>query len=457
MAIEFVGASRGFLILLEPGGSSRYCLGREAHGQAAVRRPPQGVLEVMSQVRETGQAATHTGEGPPSVCVPLVADGQVSGVLYLDRTDGDPSFQPREERLAELSAGQLAMSLTARVLYEQMPEKRKQVELIDRVSRAVAAPGDLDSVLREVAESAREALAAEGVTLLLADAEGMLQCRHRHGMPADLLASPGAALARRVLSEGVRGTHGDGTWWAAAVPVRQVLRERHPLHERRRQAYSVPFARVLGVLYLENREHLREFGEDDQMVLQVFADHVTNAVSNDLLYQQASTDSLTGLASRRYLDLRLVDEVEFARLNDCPLSLVMLDIDDFKQLNDAHGHQAGDEVLRRIGSILRGSVRQGDVCGRYGGEEFLLGLPETDLQGAQVVAENVRRRIADSRFVDEDHPVPVTVSLGVAAFPARAGDLPSLIEAADRALYSAKRSGKNRHVVAGETEQQENG
>ena len=185
-------------------------------------------------------------------------------------------------------------------------------------------------------------------------------------------------------------------------------------------------------------------------MLQVFADHVANAVSNDVLYRQASTDNLTGLASRRYLDLRLADELEFAQRNTCPLSVVMLDIDDFKQLNDQYGHQAGDEILRQIGAILKSSVRQFDVCGRYGGEEFILALPETDPQGAQVVAENVRERIAGSKFLDDEHPVPVTVSLGVATFPGLASDLTSLIGAADRALYRAKRGGKNRYALAGQ-------
>jgi diguanylate cyclase (GGDEF)-like protein len=269
----------------------------------------------------------------------------------------------------------------------------------------------------------------------------------------------GGSLVQAVMEQGAGRTHAagsdpatgsgqDGVSAAVAVPVRQVLREKRLLNERRRSAYSVPFTKVLGVLYLENHDRIREFTEDDQLVLQVFADHVANAVSNDVLYRQASTDNLTGLASRRYLDLRLADELEFAQRNTCPLSVVMLDIDDFKQINDQYGHQAGDEILRQIGAILKSSVRKFDVCGRYGGEEFILALPETDPQGAQVVAENVRERIAGSKFLDDEHPVPVTVSLGVATFPALASDLTSLIGAADRALYRAKRGGKNRHALA---------
>lgn len=468
MALEFADASRGFLILLSEQGSTRYCFGRTAQGGTTERLPPDDVLEVMSQVRRAGRSVSRTVDdaaGPPCVCVPLMAENHMVGVLYLDRADGAGSFQPREERLVEMAAGQLALSLTARFLYEQVTEKRKQVELIDRVSRAVATPGDLDAVLQQITDTAREALGGQGAALFLFDDDGVARLRYADGVRGDLLQrSPrtwGGSLVQAVMEEGAGRTHAtgsdpstgsgqDGVSAAVAVPVRQVLREKRFLNERRRSAYSVPFTKVLGALYLENHDRIREFTEDDRLVLQVFADHVANAVSNDVLYRQASTDNLTGLASRRYLDLRLADELEFARRNTCPLSVVMLDIDDFKQINDQYGHQAGDEILRQIGAILKSSVRQFDVCGRYGGEEFILALPETDPQGAQVVAENVRERIAGSKFLDDEHPVPVTVSLGIATFPALASDLTSLIGAADRALYRAKRGGKNRYALAGQ-------
>lgn len=466
MSMEFACASRGFLILLSEDGATRYCFGRDSQGGTTERRPPDAVLEVMSRVRQLGRPVSRTAEEPgsqPCVCVPLLADHHMVGVLYLDRTDGAGSFQPQEERLAELASGQLAMSLTARFLYEQMTEKRKQVELIDRVSRAVSTPGDLDAVLKQVTDTACEALGAQGAALVLADADGVLRLRYSDGLRGDLLqrspATRGGSLVQAVLEEGVGRSLSvgsglsvapgpDGVFSAVAVAVRQVLREKRILNERRRSAYSVPFTKVLGVLYIENHDRMREFSEDDQWVLQVFADHVTNAVCSDLLYRQASTDNLTGLASRRYLDLRLADELEFAQRNSCPLSVVMLDIDDFKRLNDRYGHQAGDEILRKIGAILKSSVRQFDVCGRYGGEEFILALPETDPSGALVVAENVRERIASCKFLDDEHPVPVTVSLGVASFPSLASDLTSLIGAADRALYQAKCDGKNRFFLA---------
>ena len=462
MAIEFTGASRGYLVLLNEQGCTRYSFGMDPQTGSTQQQPPEPVVQLMNQTRDSGVPAKGGGEGDqrPYVCVPLRTGDTVVGILYLDRTDRGSCFEPREERLAELAAGQLAISLTARFLYEQMIEKRKQVELLDRVGKAVNSPGDLDQVLALAVETAREALHAEGAALLLIGDEGEPVLRYGAGTTAegiDLQAatSTGALIREAIMREapqvfpkpGAPASQGVPRA-AVTVPLKLVLREKRIFNERRRKAYAVPFTKILGILYLENRTSPRGFSEDDQFVLQVFADHITTTVTHDALVQQASTDTLTGLASRQHLDLRLAEELEFAERSSTPLSVVLLDIDDFKGVNDTFGHQTGDEILRQVGTILRGSVRKFDICGRYGGEEFILALPETEIEGARIVAENIRERIASTQFIDSEDPVPVTVSLGVATYPTFAKDLPSLINAADTALYTAKRDGKNRHAVA---------
>jgi diguanylate cyclase (GGDEF)-like protein len=161
---------------------------------------------------------------------------------------------------------------------------------------------------------------------------------------------------------------------------------------------------------------------------------------------QATTDGLTGLANRRMLDEELALEWRRAdRIGD-PLAFVLIDLDDFKRVNDDHGHQAGDAVLRAVGGVLTSGVRQADLAGRYGGEEFALILPGTDLAGAQKLAERVRIALVAMR-VDgpKGKALTATASFGVAA----KGELPSpekLVADADEALYEAKRAGKNRVV-----------
>ncbi len=166
------------------------------------------------------------------------------------------------------------------------------------------------------------------------------------------------------------------------------------------------------------------------------------------LSHEALTDSLTGIANRRAIDDRLDEELERASRHGTHLALVLVDIDDFKQVNDAYGHQTGDEVLRAISVALAASVRELDLAGRFGGEEFALVLPGTQLDGACMVAEMVREAInACSVRSPDGKALRVTASFGAAVYPAH-GTVDALVRAADGALYDAKRSGKDRVAAA---------
>jgi diguanylate cyclase (GGDEF)-like protein len=159
---------------------------------------------------------------------------------------------------------------------------------------------------------------------------------------------------------------------------------------------------------------------------------------------QAATDSLTGLANRWTFDEELALEWRRAERVGDPLALILLDIDDFKSINDGYGHQAGDEILRRVGQVLAASVRHVDLAARYGGEEFGVIVPETDLEGAVELAERLRVALeAEEVELQDGTRLSVTASFGAAV----KGDLPggeNLVAAADEALYEAKRAGKNR-------------
>ena len=167
------------------------------------------------------------------------------------------------------------------------------------------------------------------------------------------------------------------------------------------------------------------------------------------LSDQAEHDPLTGIANRRALDARLEEELERARRHGTHLALVLIDVDDFKQFNDHYGHQCGDEVLRTFGTMLAGSVRELDLAGRFGGEEFALVLPGTPVEGACVVAEQIRKALRNIELTGPaGEPLRITASFGAAAFPA-CTTLDQLIDLADRSLYEAKRLGKDRVVGAG--------
>jgi diguanylate cyclase (GGDEF)-like protein len=162
------------------------------------------------------------------------------------------------------------------------------------------------------------------------------------------------------------------------------------------------------------------------------------------LERLSATDPLTGLYNRLRMMEALENEVRRARRLRHPFAVLMADLDHFKQYNDAHGHPAGDAVLARIGAIMREASRDVDFVARYGGEEFLLMMPETETEGAQAVAQRIRRKIENEQLTAGS----ITVSIGVSAFPGNGDAAEALIAAADAALYEAKHAGGNRVIVA---------
>jgi diguanylate cyclase (GGDEF)-like protein len=161
---------------------------------------------------------------------------------------------------------------------------------------------------------------------------------------------------------------------------------------------------------------------------------------------RASTDGLTGLPNKRSVTDTLKQMFAQAARTASPLTLILLDLDHFKQINDQRGHPVGDEVLANVGAVLRSALRAGDFAARNGGEEFALILPETDLSAGYEIAERVRNAIADITLPGVD--VSVSASLGVAGYPDHASTLERLERSADAALYVAKRSGRNRTELA---------
>jgi diguanylate cyclase (GGDEF)-like protein len=192
------------------------------------------------------------------------------------------------------------------------------------------------------------------------------------------------------------------------------------------------------------------FTREEEELLEYLAGQAVVSIENASLHEtverQAVTDALTGLANLRAFTSILDRELERSRRFDTPLGLVMLDLDDFKQVNDSYGHQQGDEVLAQVAGVLRTLSRHLDAPARYGGEELAMVLPQTDAEGAMLLAERMREAVEGLQVprVRGGGSLSVTASFGVASVPDTAADRDSLIAAADAALYQAKRAGKNR-------------
>ncbi len=190
------------------------------------------------------------------------------------------------------------------------------------------------------------------------------------------------------------------------------------------------------------------FRADHQRLLESLGLQIAAALQNAHLYELAMVDGLTGLFMRRYFDARIEEEIERSKRYSTPFSVLMMDVDDFKKLNDEHGHLIGDRVLRAIANCVKSQLRGVDTAARYGGEEIAVILPRSDMVAAYNVGERIRAAITELRVTTDSEPpkvLSVTSSFGVASYPeSKAVDGEDLIRRADRALYRAKKTGKNR-------------
>ncbi len=196
------------------------------------------------------------------------------------------------------------------------------------------------------------------------------------------------------------------------------------------------------------------FGESDELILRNVVAFLQKDLRNAYLFEMATVDSLSQLYVRRYFENRMRDEIRRARRHPTVFSVLMIDIDHFKRVNDTYGHLVGDVVIRKVADMLRNSLRLGvDLPSRYGGEEMVVLLPNTPLAGAVHVAERIRKAI-EEMYIEElasTRILPhITISAGVASYPAQGDDYKPLLEAADQALYRAKAGGRNRVCDASE-------
>jgi len=206
--------------------------------------------------------------------------------------------------------------------------------------------------------------------------------------------------------------------------------------------------RMGGYDYITKPFDLEELLARVETVLRIKTEQERLRRSNRRLSELSMTDPLTGLYNRRFLQERLQEEVVRARRYQYPLACILLDIDDFKDVNDAYGHIQGDACLQEIALLLKNANRVVDLVVRYGGEEFLIILPQTDLGGAEVVGERLRQRVEQARLLVKDRNRKITVSLGAAAFGNKNTEEPEeLVRRADQALLRAKQLGKNKLVL----------
>ena len=442
--------SRADSVVREPIPAGEGALG------GAVRR--RATVRLHGDLRPVSYYADGTRPGA-LLAVPLVdrRGGHVRGVVVADRLE-PVAFTDEDERLLATLCAEILRAVAAERLMEEMKRGRDEKErfygAIERLNRTTKPREVFDAAL----EIVREMVPLDFAALTLVEA-GEGPPRHR---VARVVAAEEVAAARL---EGLE-FRDETSLVASAVrlgtslPGREIDPSRAPIFDASTRLRGlgalkvVPLkagAEVLGTLVLGARRP-GSFDPERVRQLEVVAMQAGEAVLRARLFEQAerlaTTDGLTGLLNHRMFQARLEEHLARAERYGKGLSLILCDIDHFKSVNDTYGHPAGDEVLRGVARTLAREARQTDLVARYGGEEFALVMPETDAAGALVIAERIRERVGRMTVQSERGPLRVTLSLGIATFPADAAGKAQIVERADACLYHAKRHGRNRSVPA---------
>lgn len=448
--------------------------GAVVDGIAVVHRPatvgqPFGLL--LTEPVEEGP-----GVLPVAVLVVVAALGLAVGIgLLLARATTRP-LEELGEAAARIAGGDLDTTIEVRSRDEigtlasafngMTEELRRHVGALEasrdelqaglaRLGDTLSSTHDLDRILTVVLETAMAATRAQAgmVMLLTPDRTELTLAAGKgledRGVAGDLRLPATVGVSGLVVQNGdpVHGRVGSG-------PGELVLGPGEPFAT---SLICVPLkssGRVIGVLHLYDRAGAGEFEDSDLTTIRTFASQATVAIDNVLLHEEAQrlsiTDGLTGLWNYRYFTMTVSKEIERAARFTRPLALLMLDLDHFKSVNDTHGHQRGDAVLVELAARVRGQVRDVDTVARYGGEEIVVVLPETDPAGATQAAERICDAVRRRPFGEPgQQAIEVTVSIGVAVFPTHGASSGALLRAADEALYAAKRGGRDQWRMAG--------
>ncbi|GAB4414019.1 MAG: hypothetical protein OHK0032_10100 [Thermodesulfovibrionales bacterium] len=331
--------------------------------------------------------------------------------------------------------------ITQRLEDEQ--KKVRELAILNDISSLLYKDLDSRSIIETIVDKAKELIRSEYSALLLLE-EGKVTGFYTSIGEASACQTEASGILARVINEGIpaRGRNAGELEGFMGFPethnIKSILVAPVLLRNE-----------IIGELILANRFGSEEFSFRDEDLLLTLGFHAAFAMEKARHHQEiarlANIDGLTGLNNHRTFQERLEMEVARAKRYKHNMSLLMMDIDNFKKFNDTYGHRVGDEVLKRVACRVTESIRNVDFAARYGGEEFAVILPETPLDGAVVTAEKIREAVMNHKIMIDNRDISsVTISIGVAAYPEDATERESLIEKADKALYAAKKASRNR-------------
>jgi diguanylate cyclase (GGDEF)-like protein len=392
---------------------------------------------------------------------PLIVKNQLIGVMTLCGRPDERKYADVEVTFINQLSNQAAIAMESAILdmektraRESLDKKMANLSVLYDVSQALNFTNDLKKTLLLILDKAKGNVNAQKGSIMLLDKKtAMLEVSVVRGidpMEEAKINSGEIECTRIKVGEGIAGKVA-----ATRKPIilNKARESKEFLQSKRSNVDSIicmPLVandEVIGVMNITNKLSGGEFVGEDIEFLSTLSGQAAITIYNAQLYNLAITDGMTKLYIRRYFEQKLEEEMHRSKRYNRPLSLIMSDVDHFKKFNDTYGHQQGDIVLIHAARLFRSNVREIDLPCRYGGEEYIVILPETDTEQAKTVADRLRTTIENYGFPGQTDPLKVTVSLGVATFPQNAETSVDLIKAVDTALYASKESGRNKVTI----------
>ena len=386
---------------------------------------------------------------------PLGMRDELVGLVTFGSKGDDRPFNDVEKYFLQQVTAHAAVCIKTCRLYEKREKEKEDLDktlqnlsLLYSIGKAMNYISDLKKLLQFILGQAIEITSAEKGSLMLYDMEtNQLNIRVLAGSEAKAYQEkvnnneikcrsfkPGEGIAGRVFLT------------AKPIVVNNIRKDNVFVDSEASYVRSIAcipmivYNDVIGVINVTNKRYGMQFTDDDVEMLKAVADQAAVAINKAQLWDMAVTDSLTGLYVRRYFMVKLHEEVHRAERYNNILSIVMADLDRFKNINDTYGHDVGDRVLKEIGRFLQQNVRDLDMVARYGGEEFVIMIPEAAKDAAYSMSERLRKKFSRLKF--ENLP-QITMSLGIATFPFDGKQPEDLLKKADAAMYAAKKAGRN--------------
>src|SRR5271156_890965 len=385
--------------------------------------------------------------------VPIFLGGKPAGVMAALSTERESQFVARDLEVMQTAAGQLGVAIENARLFTEEQRRAKHLSFLNNISKMAISSEDAAQMMADIVREIQKNFLYDHIGIGIMDyATKDIEIRAEAGTTS-------RSIGRRIpVGSGVLGK-------VARTGVSALVQNAGPgqlagVLPESRAGLCLPISygeTLLGVLNIESRDE-NAFGPQDVLILNTLADLLATALHNSFVFrklqQQSITDGLTGIKTRRFFWEALSSEWKRASRSGRPFSVVLIDLDKFKEVNDTLGHLEGDLVLARVGRLLEQKCRQSNVVARYGGDEFIILMPETAVEQAQALAERLRLWLSTDPMLQEHL---ITGSFGVASFPVHGFTAEEIIRVADAGMYVSKHAGGDRVSITDDTGDGESG